>query len=318
MAVQTLALCIPAYNAAAYLPRLLGSAAAQTVPFDEILVYDDCSTDDTAAVAEAHGARVVHGDVNRGCSAGKNRLAEETTCEWIHFHDADDELYPNFVETARAWMTQVDPPDVVLFAYEYRDNETNDLLSLRTFDDAALRSDPVDYAIREQINPFCGLYHREAFLRAGGYDLDPAVLYNEDVAMHLNLALSGLRFAADSTVTVINYRIGASMSQANQAKCFRAHYHVLRKAAERIGPEHRGVLAEALWKAAGISGSVLDWESADAAAALAQSLGREVPRSGKSWFRYIARLSPRFALRAREHVIRRFRPHLRPQLQASE
>ena len=72
------------------------------------------------------------------------------------------------METARALDGEADPPDVVLFAYEYRDNETNELLSLRTFDDAALRRDPVDYAIRQQINPFCGLYRREAFLVRGG------------------------------------------------------------------------------------------------------------------------------------------------------
>jgi len=311
MTRPSLALCIPAYNAAQYLPRLLSSAAAQTVPFDEILVYDDCSTDDTAAVAEAHGATVVRGDVNVGCSAGKNHLAGITTCDWIHFHDADDELCPNFVETAKAWMEREAPPDVVLFAYEYRDNETNELLHLQVFDDEALRRDPVDYAIRQQINPFCGLYWRESFLRVGGYDLDPAVLYNEDVAMHLHLALSGLRFAADPTVTVINYRIGGSMSRANQAKCFRAHYHVLRKAADRIGPEHREVLAEALWKAAGLTGSVLDWESADAAASLARSLGRPAPRNGKSWFRALAKLHGPTALRVREHAIRRLRPHMR-------
>src|SRR5690242_6343139 len=101
-----LALLIPAYNAAQYLPRLLDSAARQTQSFDEIWVYDDCSTDNTAVVAERHGARVVRGDSNRGCSHGKNRLATETKCEWIHFHDADDELLPNFVVRARTWMTE--------------------------------------------------------------------------------------------------------------------------------------------------------------------------------------------------------------------
>ena len=61
-----LALLIPAWNAAAWLPRLLASAAAQTEPFDEIWVYDDASSDDTAAIAERLGARVVRGDVNAG------------------------------------------------------------------------------------------------------------------------------------------------------------------------------------------------------------------------------------------------------------
>src|SRR5690348_347154 len=85
----TLALCIPAYNAGRYLPRLLRAAHAQEgPPFDEILVYDDCSTDDTAAIAGAYGATVIRGDVNRGCSFGKNQLAQRAVSDWIHFIDA--------------------------------------------------------------------------------------------------------------------------------------------------------------------------------------------------------------------------------------
>jgi len=58
---ETIALLIPAWNAARWLPRLLASAHAQSEPFNQIWVYDDCSTDDTAAVAEAHGARILRG-----------------------------------------------------------------------------------------------------------------------------------------------------------------------------------------------------------------------------------------------------------------
>ena len=82
---QTLALCVPAFNAARQLPRLLAAAQGQTVPFDEILVYDDGSADDTGAVAEASGARVIRGDVNRGCAVGKNALAEAARSDWLHF-----------------------------------------------------------------------------------------------------------------------------------------------------------------------------------------------------------------------------------------
>ena len=311
MSAPTLALCIPAYNASAYLPRLLESAAAQTVPFDEILVYDDCSPDDTGAVAEAHGATVVRGEVNVGCSAGKNHLAEVTTCEWIHFHDADDELLPNFVETARAWMANGDPPDVVLFAYEYRDNETHALLGLTTFDDEALRRDPIEYTIRQQINPFCGIYCREAFLRAGGYDLDPDVLYNEDVAMHCQLARAGLHFAADPTVTVINYRIGGSMSQGNLDKCLRAHVCVMEKAAELAGPAYHQVAAQKLWNAAGVAGSILEWETAERAARSAQRFGLRTPPHSDRLFQSVAAMHLPLALRVREYAIRLFRPHLR-------
>jgi glycosyltransferase involved in cell wall biosynthesis len=203
MSTPTLALCIPAYNASEFLPLLLESALSQTIPFDEIWVYDDFSNDNTGEIATRFGAKIIRGAVNRGCSHGKNILAQQTACEWIHFHDADDALYPNFVAQAQKWMQLSDPPDVVLFDYEWRSHETDELISIRKFNHSDLQLDAISYAIREQINPFCGLYRRSAYLNAGGYDTDPLVLYNEDVAFHLRMAIAGLKFAADPTVTVI-------------------------------------------------------------------------------------------------------------------
>lgn len=311
MSRPTLALCIPAYNASKYLPRLLKSAEAQTIPFDEVLVYDDCSTDNTAEVAEKYGATVVQGDVNVGCSTGKNRLAEVTTCDWIHFHDADDELLPNFVETARKWMEKEDAPDVVLFAYEWRDNITGRCLAIRTFDSNALREDPVAYTIQEQINPFCGLYRRSAFSDAGGYDLDPEVLYNEDVAFHCKMARAGLSFDADPAVTVINYHIGDSMSQGNLDKCVRAHVRVMEKAAEGSVEKYQKIAAHKLWEAAGRAGSIRDWKTADRAAQSAKRFGAGAPPTSNYLFQILARINAPLALRVREHAIRVLRPELR-------
>lgn len=172
MPEPTLALATPAYNVAWCLSRLLTSAAAQRVPFDKIIVYDDRSSNETAAVTEAHGARVVRGNLNVGCSAGKNRLVEAVTSNWIRFHDAaDDELKSDFVKRVRVWMAQGNgAPDIVLFSYKERDGETGEPLGVRTFDDAALREDSVAYTIRKQVNLFGSLDRRSVFLAAGGYD----------------------------------------------------------------------------------------------------------------------------------------------------
>ena len=307
----SLALCIPAYNAADFLPRLLKSALAQTIPFDEIWVYDDCSIDETGKIAAEFGAEVVRGDVNRGCSFGKNTLAQKTSCDWIHFHDADDALYPNFVEQAHKWMLQNKAPDVVLFSYDYKDEATDRLLLVRVFDDLELKRDSIAYTIREQINPFCGLYRREAFLRAGGYDLDPLVLYNEDVAMHCQLARAGLTFAADPTVTVINYCRSNSMSSANKIQCARAQFHVMRKSAEVLEGCYVDNISQKLWEVAAVSASYLDWENADACISLAVFLNGKIPKNNSLFFKYNCYFSPYFALRIRELLIRNFKPSLR-------
>jgi glycosyltransferase involved in cell wall biosynthesis len=311
MASPSLALCIPAYNAADFLPRLLKSALDQTIPFDEIWVYDDCSTDNTGEIANAYGAKVLRSDTNRGCSYGKNKMAEKTTCSWIHFHDADDELYPNFVEQAHKWMQQTQPPDVVLFSYEWRENDTNEIISVRSFNDYELRHDPIAYTINEQINPFCGLYRREAFLRAGGYDLDPLVLYNEDVAMHCQLARAGLSFAADPTITVINYRVSNSMSSANQAKCARAQFYVMRKSSNELKGYYCLEIAQRLWKIAEVSASYLDWENTDKCIALALKLGYRNPVLKNPTFNFLYQRNPYLAARIRESLIRIVKPQLR-------
>jgi glycosyltransferase involved in cell wall biosynthesis len=306
----TLALCIPAYNEAQFLPRLFAGVRAQTVPFDEVLLYDDCSTDETGRVAAEFGATVVRGERNVGCSAGKNALAERTACDWVHFLDADDVHLPHFVERAHKWMSLSDGPDAVVFNYEYRDLLTDELFAVRNFDGSWLRRDPVAFTILQQINNV-GIYRRDRFLTAGGFDTDPKVLYNEDVAMHTRLAQAGLRFDTETEISLVQYRRPGSMSAANRLKCVQAQYEVMRKAADRVGTTHGVEIADRLWRIAGCAAAELDWTTADAAVALAVRLaGRRVPSGGRL-FSLLVRLSPSLAIRLRERLIRLFKPTLR-------
>jgi glycosyltransferase involved in cell wall biosynthesis len=307
----TLALCVPAYNASSFLGRLLEGAQRQTVPFDEIWVYDDASRDDTAEVARRFGAQVVRGERNVGCSAGKNVLVQRTRCDWLHFHDADDALEPNFVECARRWMTQANPPDVVFFAYRSLDHDDGRPRGIRTFDAAALRRDPLAYCLSEQINPFCGLYRRDAFLKAGGWDEDPRVLQSEDQAGHLRLALAGLRFDADPAMTVINYMREGSMTTSNLPGAQRSTYQVMLKASAAVPPPYLAIVVRRLWSTASLSASYHDWENADRAADLALRLQPQAPVPGPVWFRWLMRRHPHFALRLRERLIRLTNPGMR-------
>lgn len=311
MSRPTLALCIPAYNATGFLGRLLASAQVQTVPFDEIWVHDDASTDGTAELARKLGAQVVRGDTNAGCSRGKNIVAARCTSTWLHFHDADDALEPNFVETARRWMERTDAPDVVFFNYRTLEDGTERPLGTREFDSAALRADALAYCLAEQINPFCGLYRRESFLAAGGWDEDFKVLQSEDQAGHLRLALAGLRFDADPTYTVINYIRAGSMTTGNLAGAQRSTYHVLAKGAAAAPVRYHPIIAWRLWIIAGFSGAYNDWDNADRAATLALRLAPGLPVPGGLLMKLVGRRFPGPALRLRERLIRIFRPTAR-------
>jgi glycosyltransferase involved in cell wall biosynthesis len=306
--MSTVALCIPARNAAAYLPRLFQSVDKQTCSFDEILVYDDASCDDTAAIARASGATVIRSDHNTGPSIGKNLLAAHATSEWIHFHDADDALYPDFVEHAREWFTR--DADVVCFAIEDRDHDTDAVLIRHEWDDAALCRDAVRYAIANTITN-CGLYRRAAFLASGGFDVRPETKYNEDQAMHLRLAVDGLRFRADSRPGGILYQRRNSMSSGNKIECARAHFHVLATVAEQTGNGYADALGAELWKLAGVCGTYRDWPYVRRALELADELGYAAAEAENPLFRTLARIHPLGAVMAREQFVRWFKPALR-------
>jgi glycosyltransferase involved in cell wall biosynthesis len=311
MSRPTLALCIPAYRAEEHLPRLLATARQQDPPFDEIIICVDASPDHTAEVARSWGVRVLVNDQNLGCSGSKNRALEAATSDWVHFHDADDELLPDFTAEAHHWMVMKDAPQVVIMGYEYRDFQTKALMVTGLVDDTELAADPISFSIRNKLPNF-GIYQRKALLQIGGFDCDPSVLYNEDVAFHIKLAIKGFRFRASSKVTSTNWRYGNSMSAANQVNCLKAHHSVMIQVAASVGEKYPGEIAARLWAAATGLAAHLEWQGADSALNSARRLYPAVPAGQNPRFATVCRvIGPKLAFRVREYAIRAFKPRLR-------
>jgi glycosyltransferase involved in cell wall biosynthesis len=91
---------IPAYNAATYLAETLASVETQTYGDWEVIVADDCSTDDTVEVVERFGARftVLRSDANEGPAAARNRALPMATGEIVALLDADDLWAPAYLD----------------------------------------------------------------------------------------------------------------------------------------------------------------------------------------------------------------------------
>lgn len=86
---------MPMYNSQDYVGDAISSVIAQTYPDWELLVIDDCSTDDSSAVVEQYmlnepRIRLNRLDTNSGAGLARNRGIELASGEYIAFLDADD------------------------------------------------------------------------------------------------------------------------------------------------------------------------------------------------------------------------------------
>jgi glycosyltransferase involved in cell wall biosynthesis len=90
---------IPAYNAGGHIERALNSVLTQTCRPKEIIVVDDCSTDNTAAIVKQYGPEVCYVYQDKGgCGAARNTGIKKSTCLWIAFLDADDQWQPQVLQ----------------------------------------------------------------------------------------------------------------------------------------------------------------------------------------------------------------------------
>ncbi len=98
----TVAVIIPTFNQAHFLADAINSVLAQTRQANEIIVVDDGSTDDPAAVvAQFPEVRLIRQE-NRGLSGARNTGLRGCTASYVVFLDSDDRLMPRALEAGLA------------------------------------------------------------------------------------------------------------------------------------------------------------------------------------------------------------------------
>jgi succinoglycan biosynthesis protein ExoO len=88
------------YCGANYLPAALDAVLSQTVGDIEIIVSDDASSDESAAIVRSFANRdprvtLIVSNRNRGPAAARNRALEAARGKWIAIVDSDDIIHPD-------------------------------------------------------------------------------------------------------------------------------------------------------------------------------------------------------------------------------
>ncbi len=235
---------VPAYNAAFYLERCYQSLLAQSVTDWEMLIVENGSTDDTAAVGERlaqQDSRVWLLHSEKGVSHARNLGIAEARGEYTTFLDADDRLLSNafevFLHAAGAHPAcevivggtdgvAEGGPDTV---YEGARVEEARVLFLRH---------PTRYLT------VWGKLYRTAFLQNSAVRFDPALTHAEDSDYLIRL-LADCHGLVLADAAVYRYTVSAESAVHGQAGKLAAKYRASLEATARQLAEESAAIREA-------------------------------------------------------------------------
>lgn len=171
---------IPAYNSVNTIINTLESVVNQTVPIDEIIVVDDGSRDETAAVIQRHYPQVqVISQANAGPAAARNHGIRKSRNQWVALLDADDSWLPHKIERQ---MKEIGDDVALIHAFTVGENYKN--------------SEPLTFDVLWQHN-YIGtstvLLNKHVFNEVGGFKERRDLIGAEDYYLWLRMATTGKR-----------------------------------------------------------------------------------------------------------------------------
>lgn len=202
---------VPAYNASSTIAACLDALLAQSVPPDayEIVVVDDGSTDDTAAVASRYPVRLLR-QAHAGPASARNLGARSARGEYLLFTDADCAPVSDWIaEVVRPLEAD---PGVAAAKGAYRTRQTSLIARLAQAEleekYARLRRlGSIDF-----VDTYSAAFRRDAFWEAGGFDSAFRAASNEDTQLSFELVSRGWRLAFAERA-VVHHRHAESLGR---------------------------------------------------------------------------------------------------------
>ena len=107
---ELVSVIMPSYNTAKYIGETIKSVQAQTYENWELIIVDDCSTDNTDTAVEPflsdERIRYLKNSRNSGAAVSRNYALREAKGKWIAFLDSDDLWLPDKLEKQINFMLE--------------------------------------------------------------------------------------------------------------------------------------------------------------------------------------------------------------------
>lgn len=104
---ELISIIMPSYNTAAFIADSIKSVLKQTYTNWELIIVDDCSTDNTDEVVSSFDdsrIKFFKNDKNSGAAASRNKALKEASGDYVAFLDSDDLWLPSKLEKQLTFM----------------------------------------------------------------------------------------------------------------------------------------------------------------------------------------------------------------------
>lgn len=218
---------IPCYNGGATIEAAIESLRKQTYPLAEIIVVDDGSTDpQTIAILDALDDIRLIRQHNAGLARARNVGFRAARTPFILPLDADDWLAPNAIARLRAQLDQT-PTAAFAFGWIRLEQEAQGVLQKNY--------NHFEQLFFNQI-PYCMLFRRDDWIRAGGYWEGMEAQGYEDWELNIRLGVDG-RFGAVVPEPLFHYRVtsGGMLLTISRRKHIRLWRQIRRRHKQAYG-----------------------------------------------------------------------------------
>ena len=190
---------VPVFNGRRFLTKCLDAIHGSSLRRFEVIVVDDASTDDSAAIARARGARVISMPVQSGPGAARNHGVREARGPIVFFVDADVVIHPDAMARVVADLDAQPEVAAVFGSYDDSPAETNFVSQYKNLYHHFTHQEGSEDAATFWAG--CGAVRRELFLASGGFDQvrypRPSI---EDIELGYRLRRMGHRILLDRQV----------------------------------------------------------------------------------------------------------------------
>ena len=232
MHMKQISVIIPTYNRELSIVKSVESVLNQTYPVQEVIVVDDGSKDNTEEVVrQIKDGRVKYYKTpeNHGAGAARNYGVKQARCEWIAFHDSDDEWLPGKLEKQVAYIEGYPEVGLVYTAFTICVDSQEYIFpqqfstGSKEYEGDLLRK----LLIRNTVSTQTILMRKQIFEEMNGFDEDMNALEDWEFAIRVAIKYS-IGFVSEPCVRVSTNgnRMSSSLSKHYINNCYIIRKHL--------------------------------------------------------------------------------------------